>query len=857
MEDLIDAAFPIRDKDGNPSYREGQKEGIEFIMNAFENDKDIVILEGPTGSGKCLDGDTLVLTSGGDRVKISQLGSLLGKNLHCLNSHLRNSTCELIRHCNSGRQECFLLETRSGRSITSTAKHRFLTITGWKKLCELTVGDYIAVNSLLDLGESDIIWDKIVSINCVGMRETYDIEVSSDNGIEPNFSANDIITHNSAIGKTVMELFDNSFYLTSTKILQDQLVKEFQDVVELKGRNAYPCNLYARYGVELVKRGLLKESQLQTALTKKPNCAEGFCKTKTSGTSRKSSCTKCFLRGSSYGGPQGDLQFLPQGMTYSACPYYEQVFQAINSRKVVMNFSSFLFQTQMTRRFDPPRDLLVIDECLHPHTRVQTEHGLIPIGKLVNDRMEIKVASYNQESKQIEFKPIVRWLKRDKKLTYRVLVGNRVLYPTSDHQIYTPAGKKKLAELKVGDDVCVYDVEITEAQKCKEITTAPILSIEPYKVTFNYDLEVADNHNYFAGNTLVSNCHNVEQQLMDFVSLTISDGYLTEQSIFIPELNSAQEYALWFLEVNIAGHLFNARTVAAEKDQFWLEEDLIRTMKKLKMFLDHIKDSNSEWVYEYEITKAGSRRVTLKPVFVHGLAEPLLFRFGRKVLLMSATILDVNVICNSLGIDRNKVAALRMKNRFPKENRPIYLETVGKLTGGKEKMREWGPDLIRGVDEKIARYEGKRGIIHTHSFAIQDLLYRGCSKTAKLRFLIQQDFPDKKALLEEHSKRTDSIILAPAMHEGIDLSNDLSRFQIICKIPYANCFDDPQLARRVEKDRRYYLWMTAIKLVQSYGRSIRSEVDYADTIILDESIHKFMRDAKQMLPSWFLEAIKT
>jgi Rad3-related DNA helicase len=50
--------------------------------------------------------------------------------------------------------------------------------------------------------------------------------------------------------------------------------------------------------------------------------------------------------------------------------------------------------------------------------------------------------------------------------------------------------------------------------------------------------------------------------------------------------------------------------------------------------------------------------------------------------------------------------------------------------------------------------------------------------------------------------------------------------------------------------------LTAVKLVQSVGRSVRSETDYADTYILDEAVHKFLKDAKRMLPGWFTEAIK-
>ena len=51
----------------------------------------------------------------------------------------------------------------------------------------------------------------------------------------------------SAIGMTLANLVQSSYYLTITKILQDQLMDDFGDqVIELKGRNAYPCDFYER-----------------------------------------------------------------------------------------------------------------------------------------------------------------------------------------------------------------------------------------------------------------------------------------------------------------------------------------------------------------------------------------------------------------------------------------------------------------------------------------------------------------------------------------------------------------------------------------------------------------------------------
>jgi Rad3-related DNA helicase len=518
----------------------------------------------------------------------------------------------------------------------------------------------------------------------------------------------------SAIGMTLANMVGTSYYLTITKVLQDQLVDDFGDkIVELKGRNAYPCTFYDRFGKKLVERKLWSAGQLEK-LNDNPNCSEGFCRTKYNQFGDKFKCAKCFLSSGvvDSGKPVGELSELPIGMKYSACPYYEQVHKALRSSRVVMNFSSFLFQTQMTKRFDQPRNLMIIDEC-----------------------------------------------------------------------------------------------------------------------------------------------HNIEPQLLDFVSFTISDKHLKCYGVSIPRLDNALEYMSWMEQCKIREILYEMIKKANQDADTKLEDELSRTLKKYQMFVENVNDDNSEWICEHEHTN-GNCKLTLKPVFVKKFAHSLLFRYSENILMMSATILDVNVVCNSLGIDRNHVAAYRVKNRFPKENRPIYMKTVAKMTGGKQRMHEWGPPLLHAVNDIVKKYSGHKGIIHTHNFAIMDYILNNSDQAVRSRLLDQREFKDKKQLLTHHAEsKSDTVLIAPAMHEGIDLIGDLSRFQIICKIPYPNCFDDKQLARRVEIDRKYYIWLTTLKLVQSYGRSIRSEQDQADTYILDESIYKLIKDSGKMLPQWFTEAL--
>jgi Rad3-related DNA helicase len=359
---------------------------------------------------------------------------------------------------------------------------------------------------------------------------------------------------------------------------------------------------------------------------------------------------------------------------------------------------------------------------------------------------------------------------------------------------------------------------------------------------------------------VIDECHNTEAQLLNFVSFTLTDGMLKEFGIFIPKLSHPVDYLEWMEEAKVMDTLRSAMIHAERESDVDKVEDLRQMLTKLKMFGDNLSEHpDAEWVSEYEEKKIRGmvyRRVTIKPVFVHHFSHRFLFNYADHVLMMSATVLDVDVLCRSLGVKREEVAALRMRSRFPVENRPIIIKSVAKMTGGKKQMPQWAPKLAKGVNHIVKMHAGERGIIHTHNFAIMEYLLNNCKQVVRDRFLNQRDFRDKMQMLEEHAGSDDTVIVAPAMHEGLDLAGDLSRFQIICKVPYANFFDDAQLSRRVELDRRYYTWMTALKLVQSYGRSIRSEDDHAVTYIMDSAIHFFLKQARSMMPQWFTEAIQ-
>ena len=248
--------------------------------------------------------------------------------------------------------------------------------------------------------------------------------------------------------------------------------------------------------------------------------------------------------------------------------------------------------------------------------------------------------------------------------------------------------------------------------------------------------------------------------------------------------------------------------------------------------------------------------MVLKPIFVHGAAEQYLFAHADVVVFLSATILNARTFAHNLGIPEGEYTAVRIPSTFPVQNRPIVTDYAGRFVGGKKKMDEWIGLMANRVEEIANRYPNYRGIIHTHSFGIQKALMDALPRRVTSRLTQQMDYDNNKTrMLEDHAQKPNSILIAPAMHEGVDLKGDLSRFQIVCKVPYANFYENKQLEARMELDQAYYDYITILKIVQSVGRSIRSADDWADTYIIDQAFDMLFQKNRASFPEWFKEAI--
>ena len=363
---------------------------------------------------------------------------------------------------------------------------------------------------------------------------------------------------------------------------------------------------------------------------------------------------------------------------------------------------------------------------------------------------------------------------------------------------------------------------------------------------------------------VLDEAHNAEAALMGFVQVTLSDAALTRVGLTdrIPYVQDKLGY-FDFVEELLPRMLGRAREVELDLRQresgSELELAVLQTKQwldnqgsRLRLLLDSLDDDLVDWTVERR-QEDGGQSLTFKPVRVASFAEPLLFGFGERVLMLSATILDPATYLSSLGIDPDEAAVIRVESDFPVENRPIEVRPAARLT--RHHLERELPKLVAAVSRVLDDHPEEKGVIHGHSYRITRHLAANLPRHQRARLVTHDNAGGRDTALDAHVRSSEpTVLLTPSMTEGIDLADELSRWQIICKIPYPY-LGDPQVALRRELDPAWYDWRTCLTVVQAYGRSVRSRDDFAVTYLLDADFPAFLKRQRSRLPEWFLEAV--
>jgi len=411
------------------------------------------------------------------------------------------------------------------------------------------------------------------------------------------------------------------------------------------------------------------------------------------------------------------------------------------------------------------------------------------------------------------------------------------------------------------DELCDYRIARGKAMNAKVVVMNYTYFL--YATYFGDYLPMADLIIY-------DEAHNIEKQLMAFIKIDFKIGHLLEYGIIeIPRYKNANNYIQWINEVvdHYKADVLESNNLLKNKqkecsdiedrkppsrfieklDKWKIEhEKILVSIKKLEKKIEVLHKRvikvgdfiNSfkkyKWVYKFSYEGDTLKEtITFKPVSVSQYANEMLFKHGKRHLMMSATILDSEMFCYNIGIDHTKVHYFVTPSTFPPENRKIYFVNAGNMSN---KKRDKNIDSAAEIVTKIMdMYSNQKGLIYTKNNSVKNEIKRGLPDRHLVRLKDHERYADRNECLNEFlTNKTNKVLISPSFSEGIDLKDDRARFIVIAKVPWPDK-GDPQVKTKDQMVPDWYRFQTALDFHQVLGRGVRHEKDWCDIYILDSA----------------------
>ena len=362
--------------------------------------------------------------------------------------------------------------------------------------------------------------------------------------------------------------------------------------------------------------------------------------------------------------------------------------------------------------------------------------------------------------------------------------------------------------------------------------------------------------------TIFDEAHKIEDQIIQFVGFDIFAGQVTECNLDSEKYDFTDLDSMIQLTDDMAYSYAKKIKDIKDSTAFQTNPDyeLITGLERrydrsAQAKIDITSDKDNFVVNDPMKDLNGNfRTISVKPIDVSKFANT--FFETEHQIFMSATI-DKSSFCENMGLDSNDVAFVdTIKSPFPVENRTIDLLNIRRLSYGSTEEDEL--EVIKTIDRILDEHSNERGLILTSSIPRCQKILRFLSpkNTRRIRLCHSKnrDGKTQDEVISEHAADPTGVLLSSSLWEGVDLKDDLSRFQIIAKIPYPN-YKEKRTRAKMDKFPLWYTSKTLTKLLQGFGRSIRSEDDWAKTYVLDTAVNNIFFKAQQMIPKAYYDVL--
>ena len=356
--------------------------------------------------------------------------------------------------------------------------------------------------------------------------------------------------------------------------------------------------------------------------------------------------------------------------------------------------------------------------------------------------------------------------------------------------------------------------------------------------------------------------HKIEDQIIQFVGFDIFAGQVDECNLNSEKYDFSDLDSMIKLTDDIAYSYANKIKNIKESPAFQNNPDyeLISKLerrydKAAQAKIDILSDKDNFVVNDPIRDLNGNFRIiSVKPIDISKFAKT--FFDTEYQIFMSATIAKQS-FCENMGLEKDDVAFVDTpKSPFPIDHRTIDLLNIKRLSYGSTEEDEI--EVIKTIDRILDEHSNVRGLILTSSIPRCQKIIRYLSPKNTRRIRIchskNKDGKTQDEVISEHATDPTGVLLSSSLWEGVDLKDDLSRFQIIAKVPYPN-YKEKRTKAKMDKFPTWYTSQTLTKLLQGFGRSIRSNDDWAKTYVLDTAVNNVFFKAQQMIPKAYYDVL--
>lgn len=368
---------------------------------------------------------------------------------------------------------------------------------------------------------------------------------------------------------------------------------------------------------------------------------------------------------------------------------------------------------------------------------------------------------------------------------------------------------------------------------------------------YNYSMFLALPHELKKKEYLICDeASELEDQIVKHFSLNFTSKTLKFLGVEsnMPNITNYNKFHSWLvtLDAEISDKITDLLQKINSKDK--TDKDITR-YKAITRFNDKLKLIINSWEdCEYVLDK-NDDLVSIVPLHISSLTSEI-FRYGKKILLMSATIIDPREFAKSLGIEKYKY--IEIPSPFDASKSPIFISNKYKLNY--QNLKTNLPKVCDLIQEICDHHKEEKGAIHTHTGYITSFLKENLQGD---RFLYRFEDINNEKLIEDHikSRKIPTVLVSPSITHGVDLKHTLARFQIIVKLPYMP-LGDKRIKQLFDNNPDWYTNKMLSSLVQAAGRGVRNIDDWCVTYILDGNTANVIGRSKNKLPKFFLDRLQ-